>query len=349
MQNAKDERQLLLSIARVLNFFEGVLMNRPSRVNPLITLLTKFPDKDWNWSQLSKNPNISIDWMLSHPPSSNSGSKYSWDWINVCSNPNLSMATLIKFVMPQLDMVVKQKQKLWGKDNVIEYWWSDLSANLGINIVEILEHYAALQHDNVDSVDCAAKFKWNWVIISQRSDVTLEMMGLVPSTVSTALTASTNSIASAALIDSTAPADSKMTMSAAANAVLKANLSYFAASTNPNLTVNAVLSTPPELWDWRAIISNPSIPLTHKILNHPYHYCQPIFSTLLSSHPLLTLQYVLDHSEVELDGIIHKSRNHRGHNLGKSEFTMPVGLGQGKFESNFSGQTFATAIENTEC
>lgn len=249
--------------------------DRNSQFNPLTTLLTKFPDKDWNWSQLSKNPNISINWIVDHPNLSTR--PCAWDWIGVCSNPNLSMTTLLKFVMPQLDIVVKQRQEKYGKDNLVEYWWSDLSANLGIDVVDILEHYATL--DSLDDDESTqpeesqksrkSQFKWNWKVISRRADVTLEMMKL----------------------RTTAAA----TMSLAASAVLKANLDYFAASSNPNLTVEVVLAARPELWDWRAILTNPSIPLTEEILSHPFHHCQPIFATLLSMHPLLPFQYVLDH------------------------------------------------------
>ena len=41
--------------------------------NPLLRLLSKYPDKPWNWNNLSLNPNITIDIFEKY-------SDKSWNW-----------------------------------------------------------------------------------------------------------------------------------------------------------------------------------------------------------------------------------------------------------------------------
>ncbi len=52
--------------------------------NHLHRLLKKFPNKRWNQFDLSKNPNITLEYILKHP-------EIPWDWRYVSMNPNISM------------------------------------------------------------------------------------------------------------------------------------------------------------------------------------------------------------------------------------------------------------------
>ena len=53
-------------------------------------LLIKFPDKPWNWSLVSKNPNITIEFIDEY-------SDLPWDWQTVSSNPNLNITFFKKY------------------------------------------------------------------------------------------------------------------------------------------------------------------------------------------------------------------------------------------------------------
>ena len=71
--------------------------------NPLIYLLEKYPDKDWSWFRLSKNPNVTMDFVNSHPDKP-------WSWYGLSWNPNVTM-----------DYVDSHPDKPWS-------WWG-LSRN----------------------------------------------------------------------------------------------------------------------------------------------------------------------------------------------------------------------------
>ena len=60
--------------------------------NHLLQLLEAFPDKPWNWWELSENQNITLDYALSNPDKP-------WDWGRLSFNPN----NTIDDVMSHLD------------------------------------------------------------------------------------------------------------------------------------------------------------------------------------------------------------------------------------------------------
>jgi hypothetical protein len=51
--------------------------------NHLHKLITKFPDKPWNWECLSNNPNTTIDMVLAN-------SDKPWRWSYLSENPNIT-------------------------------------------------------------------------------------------------------------------------------------------------------------------------------------------------------------------------------------------------------------------
>lgn len=105
--------------------------------NLLVRLLKQFPDKSWDWAELSCNPNIAVSWIKENL-------NLPWAWPSVCANPTLTMTTLNEFLLPKLEeldaaTLPRLKQNfLW----IYKYnrRWGELSANLGLKIEEILEH-----------------------------------------------------------------------------------------------------------------------------------------------------------------------------------------------------------------
>ena len=76
---------------------------KKTRCNHLVTLMNLFPDKDWNWCELSRNPSITFDIMLNNLDKP-------WDWRYLSMNPNITF-----------DIVLDNLDKPWS--------WLGLSAN----------------------------------------------------------------------------------------------------------------------------------------------------------------------------------------------------------------------------
>lgn len=91
-------------------------------MNSLEQLVLKYPDKPWNWIELSSNR--SVTWNLVQKLSNKP-----WDWINLASNPGISWRTLFanldKFSMKWVSAnpnvtadVVKSYKLRWDRDGL---------------------------------------------------------------------------------------------------------------------------------------------------------------------------------------------------------------------------------------
>ena len=52
--------------------------------NHLWLLIKKFPEKNWDWRDISRNPNITMEIITDNPDKP-------WDWYYVSENPNITM------------------------------------------------------------------------------------------------------------------------------------------------------------------------------------------------------------------------------------------------------------------
>ena len=57
--------------------------------NPLIDLMTKYPDKKWYWDYISQNPNITWEIIEANPDKP-------WNWECISMNPNITMDIIDK-------------------------------------------------------------------------------------------------------------------------------------------------------------------------------------------------------------------------------------------------------------
>ena len=55
--------------------------------NPLVYLLEKYPDKNWDRWGISGSPNITMKDIEEHPENP-------WDWSNISRNPNITMGDI---------------------------------------------------------------------------------------------------------------------------------------------------------------------------------------------------------------------------------------------------------------
>lgn len=208
-----------------------------------------------------------------------------WDWKLLSANPNIPIEYIINHPNlpwswvnvcenPNLTMSVLKEfllPRLKGAETNWSSYWVRLSRNLGIKIQEIIES-ASTNPSLFDRDKSKQRFEWEWGHVVQRSDVTLEML---------------------------------LQKRISSNGVNLGTWYTYRASSNPNVTVAAVLEHP-ELWDFAEIIRNPAIPITDAIIDHPRSQTGFPFSANLSSHPLLPFEWIIKYP---LGRPIHKYYN----------------------------------------
>jgi hypothetical protein len=108
--------------------------------NPNVTLelIKTYPKYQWNWKELSRNPNITIPYILAN----NRFPKFMWDFQYVSENPNL-----------QLTDVIQNIGKNWN--------WEKLSRHKNITLDMILAH---------------PELPWERNAMCQNPNITIEMM-----------------------------------------------------------------------------------------------------------------------------------------------------------------------------
>ena len=112
-------------------------------MNELIQLLEKFPDKEWNWDELSYNPNITIEIVEKYPDKE-------WNWTEISNNIKLTIEFIEKFHEKPLD-------------------WQDVYNYSDLITIEFIDKYPNKE--------------WNWADISwfksitKRNTVPLQLLG----------------------------------------------------------------------------------------------------------------------------------------------------------------------------
>lgn len=276
---------------------QSPLLEMPAqKPNQLQQLLTMFPDKPWDWSSLSHNPNITMEWIATHPESND---LCAWEWARVCENPNLTMHFFLNTLLPKLeqeqveerdtvkiDTAQLLKKKLSSKE-FEDHCWEELSVNPGLKYQEICTHYASC------TIEERRRYKWRWSTMASRSDVSLEMLMMM----SIATTAGPN-----ANVDTNDnDGDDDNDRSRQSFGVWNAS----AASNNPNLTTAVVLKYP-SLWNWQVIAANSAVVPTKELISHPrYNRFSEDSVCSLSRHPLLSFQLVLDDCRYCCDLVDH--------------------------------------------
>ena len=104
--------------------------------------IEKYPEKDWNRSYISKNPNLQIEWIEKMDKMG------LIDWFNVSRNPNLQLTWLERF-----------SEKPWD--------WNDISRNPNLQI-KWLETYLYTH------------FRWKLYIISTNPNLQLKWIERFP-------------------------------------------------------------------------------------------------------------------------------------------------------------------------
>lgn len=58
-------------------------------LNQLQKLINAYPNKPWNWTILSRNPNITMDDVLARPDKA-------WNWGSLSLNPNITIKIVLE-------------------------------------------------------------------------------------------------------------------------------------------------------------------------------------------------------------------------------------------------------------
>ncbi len=67
--------------------------------NTLISLLEKYPAKQsWNWFSISRNPNITMEFIEKHLDKP-------WDWYGISCNPNITIKDIEKHLATFRELV----------------------------------------------------------------------------------------------------------------------------------------------------------------------------------------------------------------------------------------------------
>lgn len=123
--------------------------------NELIKLLTLFPYCDWNWRDLSKNPNIDMDYIVKN-------TKLNWNYVVISFNPNLNIKFVKEFDV-YLDWFTVSKNSAIKLQDIISNpklpWnYKGLSCNPNMRIGYVLKH---------------KKKNWDWYELTKNSGITI--------------------------------------------------------------------------------------------------------------------------------------------------------------------------------
>jgi hypothetical protein len=101
--------------------------------NVLIEILEKYPNRNWNWISLSKNPGITYEYIESHPTNP-------WNFLSMSENPNLTLENIEKIITRHNDID-------------IDLWWNNISSNINITSDFVMKYSTKA---------------WNWVELFKR-------------------------------------------------------------------------------------------------------------------------------------------------------------------------------------
>jgi hypothetical protein len=72
------------------------------------------PEHPWNWYEISRNPNITMEYIMQHP-------EHPWNWYGISRNPNLTM-----------EYIMQHPEHPWN--------WNGISYNPNLTMEYIAQH-----------------------------------------------------------------------------------------------------------------------------------------------------------------------------------------------------------------
>jgi hypothetical protein len=151
-------------------------------------IITNNPTLPWIWHNVSKNPNITLDFILKHIDKP-------WAWTHLSKHPNITIENIIDNIDLPWNMGVCLNPNLNGSNlcklprRLIWYWY--LSQNKSMNMQDILtmnETVDPQRYDDsrpvmmchngakltVDVLRSHTDIKWDWHEVSENSGITMD-------------------------------------------------------------------------------------------------------------------------------------------------------------------------------
>ena len=126
--------------------------------NHLLTLLKLFPHKNWDYDRLSRNPNMTLDYVLKHP-------KRGWTYTAAAKYVNVGNMTILPDKISDLSGSLSENQTITWEiaiNNPTLGWnWRLLSCNPSISWETIFS--------NLD-------YPWKWKYVSLNPNLTLDIV-----------------------------------------------------------------------------------------------------------------------------------------------------------------------------
>ena len=230
----------------------------------LIDIVKSFPDKNWSFKYLSKNPNISFQDIIDNP-------QFNWDWDEISKNPTVTLSDIINNSDKNWDceslsgninipikFFIENKDKEWNwvcislhpeltidillKNQDIHWHWPNVSRNSGITLKNILDNQG---------------IPWDWRNVASNPNLTPKYLKIFNKRFD----------------------------------LYYCHWSYL--SKNLNLSIKFILETPWYNWDYNEVALRPDLTL-EIIKKYPhvewnYYY--------LSRNPNITMDYVFQNLE----------------------------------------------------
>jgi hypothetical protein len=289
-------------------------------MNTLQRLIIAHPDEEWDFTVLSTNPNITIEFMDSTP-------QFPWEYESYCANLNFTSrdfnhpkfkcnwSMLSRNQGIQLRNITHHHELPWDFDaismrtdltmefielHITKKWnWAHVSANLALTMTFVLRHpeikwhwdsvfrhaqYEITQIDEFIKSHKLDEFEHSvyWMGLSMNPHTTLDMILQNPDL---------------PWYESFMVSNPNMTPEFMTEH-FKSDVDYEAFSTSPNLTIKYLIEHADAAWEWRSVTGNSAITMAD-ISNNPdlpwdmdYISTNPnLTSELVASYPFLNWNF----------------------------------------------------------
>lgn len=279
-------------------------INLTNTNNDLITLITLFPDKEWDWYHISKNPNITWKFIQENPT-------LPWKWQSISQNPSITFEIIEEDISHCTDNGVD-----WNWYNITRnpnITWEIIQSNPNkkwvINAFPLNPNITwETYRDNIDS-----QYQYDSTNVAYISDLTIDIVRSNPSYDWNYVGAITNpnilkdhnllhKIQSMRQIKTThlkyLSSNPGLTWGFIQNNPL-VKWQWKNISCNANITWEIIKSNPQTPWNWNEVIQNPNV--TWEIVQNNKHLFE--FKNIqlchFSGNPNLTVDIILNNPDIK--------------------------------------------------
>lgn len=278
-----------------------------SHDNDLIKLLNAFPDESWNWYELSRNPNLTLDYlidnnqviwnMISYNPNTtwddmrNNDSRY--NPAGMSSNPNITW-----------EIIYNNPDEIWYWDKVLQnpnITWEIIKEN-PVLYNHLTSHYCR-------SITFEINPNITWQVIDENPEINWSYMYIFRTIKFENDTLFQNLKKGARYNVANISHNPNITWEMIrTNPILPYNVhwDWKILSSNPCITWEIISDNPHIDWNWSRVIENPNI--TWEIIqNNPNHMLKKFgkkvkwYLSKFSKNPNLTFEIVVNNPQIKWD------------------------------------------------